>query len=71
MVKTKQELDKEREKEYFDYFFSISDGSYKECWIETEIWYGKCYGCGRFSTYESFRVIKGRYLKALSKKTRK
>ena len=64
-IKTKKELDLEREKEYFEYFFSQESKSYRYCYELTEHHFASKYGSGRYSSYESFKNGKGRYLAKL------
>lgn len=64
-IKTKRELEKERETDYFDYFFNQNSKSYKYCYELTEKYYFNKYGCGRYASYQSFKNAKGRYLASL------
>lgn len=67
-MKTKKELHELNEKQYFDYFFSLEDGSYKYRWELTEKWYQDQFKHSKYTSYESFRVHKSKYLNQLSKK---
>lgn len=67
-MKSKKELQIENDKKYFDYFFNLGLGSYKERWRLTEKWYQQSFSHSKYTSYESFRVGKSKYLNEISKK---
>lgn len=69
-MKTKKEFISDENKEYFDYFFQLTQGSYKDCWIITEKWFQETYNKTKYTSYSSFRKAKSNYLNGLYKRRR-
>lgn len=66
MKKIKRVTQKERHA-FFDYFFSLSEGSYKERFLLTKKWWKSKKRREIYINYQSFRNGKSKYISELSK----
>lgn len=62
---TWEEFRRRTEKEYFDYFFGLNKGTYKDNWLETEEWFQEKYNIPKYPDYSSFRNAKSKYLRGV------
>lgn len=69
-MKSQKELRKQLNSTYFEYFFSLSEPTYRKAWEKTEIWFQNKYNFGKYTTYEGFRNAKSKYLNGLSSRKR-
>lgn len=69
MLKAEMIIKPPTAEEYFNRFYEVfaekGDCSYKEAWEALEIEYFDVFGQNRYTSYESFRTSKWRYLKKL------
>jgi len=70
-MKTQKEHISWENREYFNYFFSCQEGSYKLNWIKTEKWFQKKYFKTKYTSYSSFRKAKSKYLYGLDQRRKR